>query len=780
MSGGGNRKKNTRSQGWEDAGSDFYQESYPLDPEFEVLQNDPKHLHTLLPSKQTRAAVATIRMRTNDYRSSKSTVRRHTASRTRSRRDSTVHRRTSTIGGDVQLSMLPDLSEMKTNEESAWEEVMRLKELPIPMAQKREMKNKIMNEPNLRLQGYENFNWKRRKLWTHLEGRVREFLQKIELWKGSLRHIEGNFGTGVVAFFLFVKWLFLLNCGICLLIFLYLTLPTILLDYEKTFNCTDSSLACSCTESYFNSSQGENNVVLEVMQGTGFLERTILFYGFYSNKVLSYMLSSVEMYYNIPLAYILVMLACFLISLVLILRSAAEGFKERLVESEGQFYLYCNLVFGGWDFCIDNEKAARTKHKAIYNEIKAALETEKLTEERQGRTRKEQYKIFMSRLVVNILVVVILIGCGIVIYYTFDFSTKKIVHSTEIETNEKLLQLLYEFLPSMVIVSMNIIVPFIFRFLINFEKYTPIVEIRFTLIRTVFLRLASLVVLYASLLTRITCAHPSERSCTPCVNSPECWETFVGQQIFKLLVTDFGTHVILTFIVNFVRALLAKHLNNKFFEFIGEQTFDLSKHALDVVYTQTLCWFGMFYAPLLSLLAAVMFFFLFYIKKFNCVINCKPSPVIYRASRSHSMFMVVLLVSYLFAVLPIAYSIYELMPSKSCGPFSGENTVWSLVVDLFMSWPDWIQKCVFYLNTPGFVIPFFIVLVLLLYYYSAINSANRHMVVVLKNQLVLEGHDKQFLLDRLSLFIKQENQKRARAEQMRDRDRDRDSDSRNT
>lgn len=32
------------------------------------------------------------------------------------------------------------------------------------------------------------------------------------------------------------------------------------------------------------------------------------------------------------------------------------------------------------------------------------------------------------------------------------------------------------------------------------------------------------------------------------------------------------------------------------------------------------------------------------------------------------------------------------------------------------------------------------------------------MVTVLKNQLVLEGHDKQFLLNRLSLFIKQQQE----------------------
>lgn len=57
MSGGDrNRKKAPRAQGWEEAGAEFYQESYPsTDTDFDVLQKDPKQLATLLPSKQNRA-----------------------------------------------------------------------------------------------------------------------------------------------------------------------------------------------------------------------------------------------------------------------------------------------------------------------------------------------------------------------------------------------------------------------------------------------------------------------------------------------------------------------------------------------------------------------------------------------------------------------------------------------------------------------------------------------------------------------------------------------------
>lgn len=53
MSGGKDRKSKNKAQGWEEAGSEFYQESYPTDLEG-AIQKDPSAIATLLPSKQNR------------------------------------------------------------------------------------------------------------------------------------------------------------------------------------------------------------------------------------------------------------------------------------------------------------------------------------------------------------------------------------------------------------------------------------------------------------------------------------------------------------------------------------------------------------------------------------------------------------------------------------------------------------------------------------------------------------------------------------------------------
>uniref|UniRef100_A0A8W7PBS8 TMC domain-containing protein n=1 Tax=Anopheles coluzzii TaxID=1518534 RepID=A0A8W7PBS8_ANOCL len=172
---------------------------------------------------------------------------------------------------------------------------------------------------------------------------------------------------------------------------------------------------------------------------------------------------------------------------------------------------------------------------------------------------------------------------------------------------------------------------------------------------------------------------------------------------------------------------------------------------LDVIYSQTLCWLGTFYAPFLPAIAALLTFLMFYIKKFACLVNSNPSAILYRASRSKSLFMSTLLISFTLALVPVVYALAEIVPSRSCGPFRGLPSVWDRAIAAFMKMPQFFQNVIFYFGTASFAIPCFVVLTFFIYYYYAVSTANRHMVQVLKQQLVLEGHDKQFLLSRLKL-----------------------------
>lgn len=622
-----------------------------------------------------------------------------------------------------------------------------------------------------------------------------------------MREIEGSFGTGVVSYFLFLRWLLFLNLAISIFVILFLILPSTIL-VETEYDCNDfewNSTVC-CSQAYFENNSTDSNVFLDVIQGTGIMERTILFYGVYSNQIYTYFVNNfleTEMFYNMPMAYILVPISWALLSLIAIVKTGAKGFKEKLIESEGQFYMYCNLVFGGWDFCVQNDKSAKIKHKALFNEVKGLLEEERFKEEKQLRTRESQILLHLRRLLVNIVVFIILIGSGVLIYVTFNYSVERLNEDNSVEkfydttyteaiedydnlnrTSERLTlsqfsrdsteasglskestffeqleHTLLEFLPFIAIVVLNIIVPEVFSYLIGFENYAPANVVIVTILRTVLLRLSSLAVLLSQMYTYIiksgsVCAKDNEDP-----NTLECWETYVGQQLYKLILTDFALQFATTFIINLPRALIARHTASRCLKIIGEQDFYLPKHVLDIVYTQTIIWMGAFFCPFLPIIGTVYYFLIFYIKKFTCLTNCTPSPVVYKASKSKSLFMSVLLLGFVISIAPVAYSVAELLPSINCGPFRGYDTVWVYVIETFDRFPYVFREIVFLLGTAVFAVPAFAILLFFLYYYWAVAAANRHMVTVLKNQLVLEGHDKQFLLNRLSAFIRQ-HQKR--------------------
>lgn len=690
--------------------------------------------------------------------------------------------------------------------------------MPISMAQKKAMKAQLQAATKLRLQGLDQIKWQRRKVWQKLQLKWTEYVVKMELWSNALKKIEGNFGTGVVAYFLFLRWLMFLNLLIFALIFAFIVLPQVFLAgnvattatrQAEQLDCSpDSWMANStecCAHQYLNDTQ-RDFFILDLVQGTGFMEKTLMFYGMYTNRIFGDEQPDAKLFYNLPLAYVCIGAAYLLLSLIAIVRAAAREFKDRLVEGEGQFYQYCNLIFGGWDFCIHNEKSAFIKHKALYNEIVGLLQAKRMEYERHNRSRDVMFKLMIIRLLVNLLVIVILACGAVVIYILFDISmsflyvnyntadnpfaasslANGIVNgSSEVElttmttttekshigirlkstqtaaTLEEQMEIFfYEFMPYIAIVCMNLLVPLTFNYLVQFERYSPMFVIKMTLLRTVFLRLASLAVLLSRFYILINPQEAAAGSESHCYNvdwgTPQCWETFVGQQFYKLFITDFVTHIFVTFFVNFPRSLLAKHMSDvPFFRLIGEQEFELSKHVLDIVYSQTLCWLGSFYAPFLPAIAVLLNFFMFYIKKFACLINSKPSAILYRASRSNSLFMFILLLSFILAVIPVVYAVAEILPSRSCGPFRGLTSVWAAAITAFMNLPDLAQNVIFFFGTAGFAVPAFVVLTLFLYYYYAVSAANKHMVEVLKNQLVLEGHDKQFLLNRLSSFLKQ-------------------------
>ena len=167
----------------------------------------------------------------------------------------------------------------------------------------------------------------------------------------------------------------------------------------------------------------------------------------------------------------------------------------------------------------------------------------------------------------------------------------------------------------------------------------------------------------------------------------QCWETFIGQQFYKLGLTNLLVSIVATigvetgrksvkhktilipFILFVFCSIISRIKWKKIGQKIGKANFNIPKSTLDLIYTQTLLWLGFFFCPLLPAIILLTSLLLFYVKKYSLIWNLEPEKSIQRSSRNNFLFLFLILLSLFASVIPVAYAIARLRPSVTCGPF---------------------------------------------------------------------------------------------------------------
>lgn len=636
------------------------------------------------------------------------------------------------------------------------EDLRPVRELPKSMEDKRHEKEQRLQ------QGGAVTGWGLWRLNVHrslkrLKEDGMDVLSSLQLWRADIHVIEGMFGTGILSYFSFLRFLVLLNFIIFVLMFVFVMLPVIITSHTSlniTYSSTDVS---ECSNYPVTSRQGLvlfHQHITDLLSGTGFLEQTYLFYGYYN---LEFIHSGFT--YNLPLAYLLTTISYLLLSLIWIVKRSAAGFKRKLVQDEDRFQSFCNKVFAGWDFCITNENAARLKQSSLLYELKTDLEEERIKRKMANRTRGERCRIYTLRAAVNLFVVAVLISCFYCIYIATVFSQRQ---QTKDHSNF-MLELIVEYLPSIVITLANFITPLIFSLIISFEDYSPAFEIRFTLMRCVFMRLASIGVLLFSLWTQITWNCPD----CPCGYNHKtypCWETHVGQEMYKLVIFDFLIIAAVTIFVEFPRKIIVNYCDCGLAKWWGQQEFAIPQNVLEIVYGQTICWIGTFYCPLLPAINTVKYFMVFYLKKVSLMNNCRPATRPFRASSSNFFFLVVLLIGLALACVPVTVSIAQIHPSRACGPFVNYTSSWEVVPRVISHLPYGLHSFLLALASEACAVSLFVITCLGMFYVIALAGAHKRVIEQLRDQLAMEGRDKRFLIQKLcqaqqELFVRSPEQK---------------------
>ncbi|XP_056399275.1 transmembrane channel-like protein 4 isoform X2 [Hyla sarda] len=613
-----------------------------------------------------------------------------------------------------------------------------IKDFCCSMQKKREIRKK-QERKIAKKTGWESWKDERTRSWRKFKSMTSGVLQYFVLWKGTLQTIGGQFGTGIQSYFTFLRFLVLMNFVTFLLIAGFIVIPNIAfneLGLQQTFPIFNISDKCF---EYNPNPQGLQRFyiyIMDILMGTGFMELTYMFYGFY--KKMSVNLASFS--YNIPLAYLVTTLVYFLLSLLWTVTRSVQGFKQSLITENSSMANYTDKVLAGWDFCFKDEKIVKLKQRSIRYELKVTLEEEKMRHLRAQRTMGQRIGIYSIRVFLNFIVIGLICGAFYCIYRSTQES-QKLLESESVKGNF-ILELLAGYLPSIVITAANFLLPLLFNISIKWEKYTLSMEIRLTLIRCVFLRLASLGMLLYSLWNNITCENMDNK--TPCemcgynYDYSNCWETRVGQEMYKLLIFDFLTVLVMILLVDFPRKMIVDHCSCKLIQFWGQQEFLVPPFVLDIIYGQTVCWIGTFFCPFLPLLNTIKYFIIFYMKKVTLFSNCRPADRTFRASSANFFFLLVLLLGLAVSWVPVLYSIFSMTPSKACGPFRNQVSIWDTISTSVEALPTVAREFLQFIASQAFVVPLFCLSCIVMFYLMALGSSYGKLVSALKDQLQME------------------------------------------
>nr|XP_009512617.1 PREDICTED: transmembrane channel-like protein 5 [Phalacrocorax carbo] len=608
--------------------------------------------------------------------------------------------------------LIGNLASMSTSER-----IKAIQKMTETMKRKREIRNKVLKEVTEKSRHRSNrFSCCTECLqgtvvsFRLFRNRLSEYFHRLQLWHKTLKIIGTEFGTSVLSYFIFLKWLLTFNVFSFLINFSFITIPQLVTAEPNNLSFTG----------------------LELFTGAGYFQETVLYYGFYTNATISKIENGPS--YNMQLAYIFTIGIYFVICLFILLFSMGRLFCKNFINlqvySGNASKLLCT-----WDFNLTNEKAVKLKQKSLSTQIK-----EDLTEiNREGLNFSVTERVV--RIVVHLVCWVASLGTAVAVcagVYFLSINNLKLFvkgHKNDLKSQAAMLVL------PIVASLLNTFIPFFYSWLGHLERFqTPGHQIYVTITRNVLLKM-SVVGILCYYWLHVVAASESQ-----------CWETLVGQDIYRLVLVDFMFCLLGSFFGEFLRRIIGTTVCVN----LGLPEFDIGRNVLNLIYAQTLTWIGILFSPLLPGIQIISLSIVFYVKKVSLMRNCQPPRKVWRTAQMTTSFMFLLFFpSFLGVVSVTGVIVWRLKPSEECGPFRGLPSMYAAISEWIKilenynasKWVVWI-----YHNLITSELFFFILTLLILiitYLYSKIIEGRKTMTKLLQKQIINEGKDKIFLLEKL-------------------------------
>ncbi|XP_071250533.1 transmembrane channel-like protein 6 isoform X1 [Salvelinus alpinus] len=548
-------------------------------------------------------------------------------------------------------------------------------------------------------------------------------VSSLQLWQVALKRLGGRFGTGVLSYFLFIRTLLLFNVFLFLINGLFLVLP-------------------QAIHPPLHTPSSHRVTGLELFTGTGYLSNSVMFYGYYTNSTINTSCRPDEatagtgcsttsdphmMAYNIPLAYFFTICITFFITGIVLVYSMSKSFGRsfRVFKSQGNLAI---KVFCSWDFKVSKKMSVRLQSENITTQLKELLSEVKGGEEEKGR---------LSGMAVHLLAWSISLGstffCALGIH-----CFAKHMHLRRLENAEGEVSLVHEArllaLPGVVSCG-NLLLPGLFNLVSWMENFnSPIVRLYVSIFRNLLLKVSILGVLCYHWLGKIA-AEPQQHGL-------QCWESFVGQELYRFLLVDFIFTVLYTVFGEFIWKLFSQGVLRR----RRKPVFDIARNVLELIYGQTLTWLGVLFTPLLPAVQILKLLLLFHMKKSSLLVNCQASRKPWRASQMSTLFISLLCFpSFLGATVSVTYTIWTNLPFMF---HSGKQWAQELKsTNPKLAWLNWVHSCL--VENPLFLFLMAGVFLMVIYVQTQILDGQRKIISLLQEQIENEGKDKKFLITRL-------------------------------
>uniref|UniRef100_W5KFT2 Transmembrane channel-like protein n=1 Tax=Astyanax mexicanus TaxID=7994 RepID=W5KFT2_ASTMX len=582
-----------------------------------------------------------------------------------------------------------------------------------------------------------------RKKWMKFERDLENFKTACIPWEMKIKEIESHFGSSVASYFIFLRWMYGINMILFSLTFGLVMVPEALMGRPY------GSIPRKTVPREEQASAMDFAVLWD---WGGYAKYSVLFYGYYNNQRAVGWLK-----FRMPLSYFLVGVGTVAYSYMVVIRTMARNAKEDGGGDDTSFN-FSWKIFTSWDYLIGNPETADNKFASITTSFKEAI-----VEEQESRKDDNIHLTRFLRVLANFLVLCCLAGSGYLIYFVVRRSQKFALEGLDNygwwERNEV----------NMVMSLLGMFCPMLFDVISALENYHPRIALQWQLGRIFALFLGNLYTFIIALMDQINLKRaeeeivkfnmtawqanlyngtiPENSTAPPITVDPAdvprgpCWETMVGQEFVRLIISDTMTTYITLLIGDFLRAVLVRFLNHCWcwdleYGFPSYSEFDVSGNVLGLIFNQGMIWMGAFYAPCLPALNLLRLHVSMYLQCWAVMCCNVPQERVFKASGSNNFYMAMLLVILFLSTLPAIYTIVSIPPSFDCGPFSGKSRMFDVIQETLESdFPAWFGKVFSYASNPGLVLPFLLLMVLAIYYLHSTSKTYKHANLELKKKL---------------------------------------------